>query len=419
MRHAFALCTLVLPCLLVTSCGGGGRGGSGVSDGGAGGGHDASAVVLGDMRGQGCALGTFEAQQAPAAMLVLLDRSSSMDLDNKWTFAANAIVQAVDQDIFDTMYVGLLSAPSGTVNGPACVFGFPVACKAPAFPDIDLTLAGALKSTAPTGVRHVMKDWLRKNNPDNGLGDASPLYAAIQSSILALQGWPQKGKRILFVVTDGTISCNEFSNRPGYPDANGCTHDWENPNNIVALLQQANQDLNAPIESFIVGVPGADTYDQSGTNYPPYHMRAALSAIAYAGSPSNVPANCTGKAFMQNTPDPAVSCHIDLTQKNFSAAALSDAISQVRGKVLGCTFDLPQPDGGVLDKDQVNVTYTVGDMQLDLFRRKDPTNDCLQTGCWDYDGDNKVKLIGKACEDVRSGTNVKVEITVGCATIIG
>ncbi|MSP63289.1 MAG: hypothetical protein EXR72_23690 [Myxococcales bacterium] len=376
-----------------------------------------------DMAQMTCGKATYQGKQSPAALLVVLDRSDSMADNNKWVFASQAIVQALDSDVFDTMYVGLYAAPSGNVNGPQCIFNLPVACQAPPFPQIDLKLSGLLKSGDNMGVRHDVKAWLGNNAPGGGgLGDASPLYNAIQAALLSLQGFKLPGgKRMLFVVTDGTISCNQLSKpaRPGFPDCNGCTVDWEHPNNIVALLQAANKDPQNPVETFVVGVPGADTYDPKGCDFPPYHMRAALSALAAAGSPANIPANCTGKTFAQNSPDPQVSCHFDLTQNNFKPQALADAITAVRGKVLGCTFELPQVDGGVVDKDLVNVKHTIGGVTVDLKRRMDPKNACLMPGCWDYSKDGKVELIGKACTDIQAANNPKVEITLGCPTIIG
>ncbi len=366
-----------------------------------------------------CATAEYDAHQAPAALLVVLDRSSSMTDNNKWNFAAQAVVQALDQDIFDSMYVGLYSAPSGNVTGPECILGTPVACQAPPFPQVNLALASTQKSMATSGVRHDIMTWLTANSPDSGFGDASPIYAALQSAIGALQAWSQPGKRIILLVTDGTISCNQFSSRPGYMDCNGCSHDWEDPNNIVSLLSQANSDPNKPIETFVVGVPGADTYDAQGCSYPPYHMRLALSAIAAAGSPTNVPPTCTGKTFSQGGGDPQVSCHFDLTQGNFNTQALSDTISLVRGKVLGCTFDLPQPDGGMLDPNQVNVEYTVNGNAVQLYKRKDPANLCAAMGCWDYSpGGDKVQLVGKACDDVQGTPDAQVKIIVGCQTLI-
>jgi hypothetical protein len=410
---------LVFLCLLTAACSGARNNGGG-KDLSANPGADLWMTGSTDLANGGCATALYEAKQAPAAMLVLLDRSASMADQNKWTFAAQATVQAIDQDIFDTMYLGLMASPSGTRMGPQCIFGLDVACQSPPFPQIDLKLAGNLKSADAMGVRHDIKAWVTQNLPDNGQGDASPLYDATQAAIISLQGWAMNGKRILFIVTDGTLSCCQFSNRAGFPDCNGCTHDWEHPNNLVTLLGNANKDPNKPVETFIVGVPGADTFDAQGCNYPPYHMRAALSAIAFAGSPGNVPANCTGKTFAQNSPDPAVSCHVDLTQGNFNAAAIANKITEIRGKVLGCVFDLPTTDGGMVDLNDVNVNYTVnGGAQIDLKKRADPMNQCVAEGCWDYTVDNKVQLIGKACDDIKGQMNAQVKIVLGCPTIIG
>lgn len=373
--------------------------------------------------GGGCtASSTYSATQTPAAMLVLLDKSSSMAQSNKWPAAGQAIVQAIDQDVFDSMSLGLFASPSGSLTGPSCIFGLPVSCQNPTFAQVDLAPAGTPKTSAASGVRHDIKSWLANNNPDNGLGDASPLYGAVQSSLGILQGWSTVGKRILLVVTDGTISCNQLSSppRPGYPDANGCSRDWEDPNNIVALLTGANTDAKKPVESFIVGVPGADTYDPSAADAPPYHMRLALSAMAYAGSPANVPASCTGKVFTKTGGDPAVSCHFDLTQSNFNAQALAQVMAQVRGKVAGCTYDLPMPVGVTIDPTQVNVNLTTDGTSQALVRRKDPTNPCTSgAGCWDYSPDGKVQLVGNACSAAQAATRIDVKVTVGCATIVG
>jgi hypothetical protein len=373
----------------------------------------------GDMTDTGlpaCASGQYEARQAPAAMLVLLQRSGSMSQNNKWVFAAQAIVQALDQPVFDTMSVGFMAAPSSLVNGPQCLpLPVKVACGVPAFPQVDLAVAGTNKSSDSSGVRRKIKDWLTNNAPDQSSGDGNPLYNALQSGIGALQGFNITGKRILFVVTDGGVSCTSLSNRTGYMDGNGCP-DWENPNNIMTLIHNANIDMNAPVDTFIVGVPGSDSYDASGVNFPPYHMRAALSDFAKQGSPANVPMGCTStNPFKQTDPDPAVSCHFDMTQ-NYTTKAVADAISQIRGQLLGCIFDLPTPDGGIIDPNKVNVSYNTGSTNVDLYKRKDTSNMCLLDGCWDYTADNKVQLIGKACTDVKGAPNVKVTITVGCQT---
>jgi hypothetical protein len=374
-----------------------------------------------------CATGQYAAHPQPAALLVLLQRSGSMAQNNKWTFAAQAIVQALDANVFDSMTLGFMASPSSKVAGPACILNIPVACGVPAFPQVDLSLAGPLKSTANAGVRANIKAWLTNNAPDQSAGEGNPLYDGIQSGIGTLQGWTGPGKRILFVVTDGEISCTSLSSRTAnaFSDGNSCP-DWENPNNIMTLVNQANTNSTTPIDTFIVGVPGADTYDPTGVNDPPYHMRAALSDIAYAGSPANVPANCTHtNPFHPTTssdstidPDPTTSCHFDMTQ-TYTSQQVADAIAQVRGQVLGCVFDLPTPEAGTVNLSEVNVSYAInGGSQDALYKRATPTEDCSQTGCWDYTATNQVELYGKACSDVMGATDADVEITVGCATII-
>jgi len=372
-----------------------------------------------------CATGQYQAQQQPAALLVLLQKSGSMNNDNDWVFAAQAIVQALDQPVFNTMSLGLIAAPSSDVTGPACIDDFPVACGVPAFPQVPLAFAGTNISTSPTGVRHDIYTWLSNNSPDNSLGEGNPLYDAIQSAFGALGLWTGPGKRILFLVTDGAISCTSLSTRPGYTDGNGCP-DWENPNNIMTLVSQANTSMTTPIDTFVVGVPGSDTYDPTGVNYPPYHMRRALSDIAYQGAPAFAPMGCTQSTpFMQTDPDPTLSCHFDMTQTTYTSAAVAAAIAQVRGEELGCIFNLPAPEAGIINLSEVNVSYSInGGMQTQLYKRASPTEDCSMTGCWDYvtsdagTEEDQIELFGAACTNVETATSADVEITVGCQTLV-
>jgi hypothetical protein len=43
---------------------------------------------------------------------------------------------------------------------------------------------------------------------------------------------------------------------------------------------------------------------------------------------------------------------------------------------------------------------------------------CTTADCWDYNAMNQVQLIGKACSDLTSASPAKVEIEVGCKTIL-
>lgn len=187
-------------------------------------GDDGSVMITTDAgqdTSMSCATGAYEATQAPTALLTLMQRSGSMSQNNKWAFAAQAIVGALDQPVFDSMSLGFMAAPSSLVTGPKCVYFTSVACGVPAFPQVDIKPAGKNKSADASGVRHDIKNWLTVNAPDQSAGDGNPLYDAIQSGIGALQLASGVQKRILFVITDGAISCASLSKRMGYVDGNG------------------------------------------------------------------------------------------------------------------------------------------------------------------------------------------------------
>lgn len=412
-----------------SASGAGGTGGSGGADASAGtGGTGAistdsglidAPLADGNLTSEtSCALFTEEAKQAPAALTIVLDRSSSMNQGNKWTAAQLAIVQAIDTAAFDNIALGLLAFPTGDVPGPACLFGgtIPVGCAVSALPQVQLADTLTAKSNQP-GVRQQIYNYLG-SNPPAAQGASTPGYAALQGAISALQLFPLQGTRALVFISDGGFDCTSVASpsRPAYPDTVGC-QDYEHPNNVVQLLTGAYNDPAFPVRTFIVGVPGADT-NNGDPNAPPYSVRRALSAFALAGSPNTVPAGCDG-SYLQGAGDPALSCHFDLTQGNFNAGALAQALAEARGKTLGCAFKLPEPSGGQsVDKNKVNVNVTIDGNSSTLPKRSNPGDSCTNDGCWDYDSSDQVILIGKACEDIKKAKNAKVEILVGCTTIV-
>ena len=405
------------------STSGGGTGGGGGASGSAGSGGtgaistggDSGAIDSGIPDASSCAQFTAEAKQAPAAFTIVLDKSSSMNQGNKWTAAQLAIVQAIDTAAFDNIALGLLAFPTGDVPGPAC-FPLPVGCAVSALPQVPLSDTLTAKSNQP-GVRQQIYNYLGAN-PPAAQGAGTPGYAALKGAIAALQIYPLQGTRAIVLITDGGFGCASIASpeRPAYLDPVGCL-DWEHPNNVVQLLSGAYNDPAFPVRTFIVGVPGADT-NNGDPDAPPYSVRRALSAFAKAGSPDTVPAGCDG-AYLQGAGDPPVSCHFDLTQGNFNAGALALALGQARGQALGCAYKLPEPQGGqTVDKGKVNVVVTTDGKQVTLKKRSNPGDSCTNDGCWDYDANDQVVLIGKACDDVKKAKDAKVEILVGCTTVV-
>lgn len=384
---------------------------------------------------ESCAKFTAEAKQEPAAMLIVLDRSASMSTQNKWGTAQLSIVQAIDKDVFDTMSLGLSAFPSGFTPPPTCLcdaLGGPglcglflpmgVACGYPVLPQIAMNMAGMNKSNAASGVRHDIYQYLVSHGPETmDPSDASPIYDSLNGAYSALKA-QQIDKRIAVLITDGGFSCTSLSNpvRPGYYD--GACNDWEYPATVNTLITGARTDATKPIFTFIVGVPGSNSTGQMQGAYAtaPYSMKLALSTYAVSGSPDTVDPNCAVNAvFTQNGAAPANPCHIDLSSGAFNPDVLADAIQTIRGKALGCVYDLPEPPPGeTIDPALVNVTATIGMVSATVPKRSDPNDTCQVDGCWDYNATNQVELLGKACEDISAAESAKVEIYVGCTTIL-
>jgi hypothetical protein len=368
-----------------------------------------------------CATAQYAAKQDPAAMLFILDASNPMT-GPKWSAAGLAIVTAIDLDGFDGISLGLLASPSSTTDGAPCFPGFPVMCGNPAVPQVAMANAGTDKSSAPTGVRHNIYSWLSANYPDKDTssGSGTPLYDALSEAYKFIRLVSVPGKRIVTFVVNGAASCASIDKRPGYLDSNSCP-DWEEPDTLIALIKAAHDDPTAPVLTFVIGVPGADTDGSDPLTQPPYHLKRALSAYALAGSRETTPAGCDG-AWSQTGLNPTVPCHYDMTSGSLDAKALADNLAHIRGSALGCVFDLPTPtDGSTIDKNKVNVEIDNSGPPPTtdaLKRRSDPSDTCATDGCWDYTSDGKIQLLGKACDEAKSLTDGKVQIIVGCATAI-
>ncbi len=424
-----------------TSTEGGGQGGSG-AQGGSGQGAQGGGVGPGGQGGQGgfqeCVKFSDEATQAPAAILFAVDMSASMKKSQKWSTAQTSIVTAMDKDVFDNMTLGLVTFPTDFTDPPQCVCDYidsmvgpgfcstvlpnGVSCGFSGLPQVAMAPAGTDKSNAGTGVRSQIYNYLVGHSPQSNDDDGSPVYDAMVSGYTALKG-QNIARRVLVLITDGGFSCTSLSDRGGYTDGYGCT-DWEYPSAVNKLIGDQLADPDKPIFTFVIGVPGSNSTGAKldGFDTPPYHMRLALSTYAVSGSPDTVDPACSkGEPFMQGAPPASfVPCHIDLSGgAAFNPDTLANALQSIKGKALGCVYDLPTPPAGeTIDPDYVNVDATIDGTTALVPKRKDPSDNCAVDGCWDYNAGNQVQLLGKTCEDISKATTAKVDIKVGCQTIV-
>ncbi len=434
-RLLFQVCPvfgIAIGCAAGSDDGGGGGAGAGSTSGQ--GGDFASSSSGGAGGFEECATFTDEAVQQPAAMLIVLDKSASMNTNSKWSTAQLAVVQAIDNDAFDTMSLGLIAFPASLTNPPECLCQYAcgtgcdvcgpligqVSCGTTALAQVPLALAGTDKSNQG-GVRKSIYDYLATNFPLSNMDDGSPIYDAMNAAYQALKAYDIE-KRILVLVTDGGFSCTSLASpaRPAFTD--GACLDWEHPDNVNQMITMNRDDPMKPVNTFIVGLPGSDSNGamMGGFATPPYQMKLALSTYAVSGSPGTVPADCDQAAtFTQGGAAPAVPCHLDLTTGAFDGQVLADAIKQIRGQALGCTYDLPPPPPGeIINPDKVNVSLTLEMATSTLPRRSDVSDTCETDGCWDYTDADTLELLGKACTDVTTASNAKVEIVVGCDTVV-
>lgn len=415
-----------------------GAGGTGTGTGGSGAGTISTTGAGGAVADAGdCAKFNAEATAAPAAIVFILDGSASMNKFNKWGTAQLAVIDAIDKDAFDSTSLGLLTFPGGFVNPPPCIcssIGLDqatcnfllapgVSCGVPFLAQIAVQPAGTNKSNATSGVRHDMYQYLVFAKPLSNSDDGSPIYDALVAGYNSLK-LANIEKRIAVLITDGGFSCTSVASppRPGDLDLNGCP-DWEIPDTVNNLINGARTDPQKPINTFVVGVPESNSHGEKQGLYdtPQYSMLLALSTYAVSGSPETIDPSCDKDlVFSKTAGDPAKPCHYDLSNSaTFNATTLADAITTLRRKALGCTYDLPTPPmGQTINKGQVNVVVTIDGTDYSIPKRKDASDMCLTDPCWDYNDKGQVELIGITCSTVSGANSAKVQIYVGCATII-
>lgn len=401
----------------------GGSGGIGlIGPGGSGGGFDPDAA---------CAKFTAEAKQQSAAIMFVVDGTASMQDSGKWAAVQLATVDAIDKPGFDDTQLGLMRFPGGFVSPPAClcdpltcsiILPNGVACGVPVLPQVPLADSGTQKSNQG-GVRKSIYDYLA--NPSNGPvvdpSDASPIYDSMVQGYARLKA-ADVDRRILVLITDGGFSCTSVANppRPGLFD--GACFDWEDPVSVTTLIGQNYQDPDKPVFTFVVGVPGSNSTGAMQGSYAtaPYTMLRALSVYAFTGAPDLVPAGCDHNInFNMGAPPPASPCHFDLSGgASLDADTLGNTIADIRGKALGCVYDIPAPPPGeTIDLGLVNVNLTLDGNTAALPKRVDPMDTCDAAGCWDLKGTTQIELIGKACSDISNAETAKVDVLVGCQTI--
>lgn len=316
-----------------------------------------------DAEGSPCVTDTLGAVPVPLAMLLVMDRSGSMNAptgNTKWDQARSAMIGFTDTKGASGTKIGLTVFPPDTGAGDQCL----PASYAPVVPIALLPGNGT-----------AIKDALLKRSTTG----STPMAGAMQGGVNAMKSFLANNPNeegVIILVTDG--------------DPGACTGDTVS--NVTAIASSAAKGTPR-IRTFVVGMDGA-TF-------------ANLDSIAKAGEGSPSAFNASGGGS-----DAGVS----------PQQQLLDALEKIRSGALGCEYLLPavESEMGELDPSSVDIDFTAGPNDPPVkIRRVDNLAACgVTTGGFYYDdpaAPKRIILCPSSCEDVREGTSAaKVDVFLGC-----
>lgn len=381
------------------------------TDAGGGDGGNGEPALCPELEGKtGCTTQSFESEQLPASILFVVDRSSSMNcnpppvqstascnmeavpansqMPSKWDITTDALKQVFDQLGGQDVQAGLTFFSNNDM------------CGVNSQPRVDLnpmtnaqvqSLETVLDSTQPNGGTPVIGATIlgyQHLHEEAGAGIDCPGDACPCSNPPC--GAP--GNRFLVLLTDGEESCVDEGNRMQEIDR--------------LLDMEAPKAVDANVRTFVIGAPGSGP------------ARGFLSALAAKGGTGSQ--GCTHQRHSDQG-----DCHFDMTQTQDFASDLTAALNQIRGSAVGCEFPTPE----TLDEentDQVNVQYTPGGSGSPMCIPRAPDQPCDGgANGWKFartpDGEidrSKIELCGQACEQVQGDSDARVDILVGCESVV-
>ncbi|WP_437525646.1 vWA domain-containing protein [Sorangium sp. So ce726] len=310
-----------------------------------------------------CGLVTEEAIAVPLNLYIMMDKSSSMAGDDpmvadKWTSAKAGLTAFVNSARFAGVRVALRFFPRAADDVPACDHE---AYREPLVP------FGPLRDNAGAIVAAIEAE-----SPN---GASTPIYPALGGALLlgidVAANHPGEASAVL-LVTDG---------QPQGPAAQCAGVNPEDPDAIADLAAVAAR-YRTPVRTFVIGLPGVN---QSFANQ-----------VAVAGG--------TDAAVLVGATNIAVE--------------FQNALAKVTGQALPCEVEVPsQVAGGQVAFDDVNVLFGLDGAPQEVLPQR--------PGCdgpgWRYDNPASpaaLVLCPDTCEAARSASIARIQILLGCETVI-
>ena len=308
---------------------------------------------------EACATASEAAATLPLNMYIAIDKSGSMQDNDKWGKAKSAILgffqAAENTDPEAKISVALRFWPDGNCSELTCSIN---SCSQPQ------VALGPLAD--PTQVENLVALYNSKSPNGN-----TPMWAALGGAAKWGVENAQMGEggtaTVIVFVTDG--------------EPNGCD---ENINNIAEHAAAAYATAGVP--TFAVGLAGSNETD--------------MQKIAVAGN--------TGTPFLIGNAN--------------AEADLAAALKEIQKTTLACVFAMPEAQGpDPIDPDLVNLSYTPTGAGPVTIGRVDNESQCDAAGGWGWFYDDPIKpnviqLCPKLCEHVQKDDDGKIEIILGCET---
>ncbi len=383
----------------VTPVASSGTGGSGIDLGLGEGGGNSPGGAGGQAEGPGvaecetfagldqCGVTSVEASFSAANVLLVIDKSSSMDDQpdgfelKKWD-ALKAALEPALAAVQQEMSFGLLLYPFGE-EAEIPLDCFEGCCEVPKG-------AAAVQvgiEPGPSSASKVM-DALHATAPGGGTPTAAALDAAL-AYFTSGDGQDLKGDRFVLLATDGGPNCGSRDtvcaadhctpNLDGLCPAeqtNCCAGEGAYCLDDAAVVQKIQALADAGVPTFVIGIPGTETYAEY------------LNEFAVAGG---VPSSSSSEYY-------AVSAAggVDALTKTF--------IDITTHLVRSCEVELGR---AVLDRRLVNVA-----VDCDIVPFEDGAG-------WDISDDapTTLRLSGEACESVTREGARRIDVVYGCPTV--
>jgi hypothetical protein len=342
-----------------------------------------------------CGTGKAEATLLPVNIMMMFDRSGSMDnsMDiepgelTRWATATSALQAFFEAPGADGMGVALRffphDEPTAGCTAEAC------ACDATACADVLVDMGTLTADPAPTDTHEeALVTAIVNSPPDSMMGGGTgscdgergntPIFPALSGALTwatAYQAANANQKTVVVFVTDGE-------------PAGGCTDDFDEIDQLAA-----DALAGAGISTYVIGLA-----DENGEGV----NQDDMNGLAAAGG--------TEEAFFVN-------------DGPMAATQLQATFDAIRGMELSCDFPMPEAteDGDEIDPELVNVTFSSGTGDPVTFTKVSDAAGCDQALSWYYDNETdptEIHLCPAACDAVTNAQMASVEVLVGCKPMI-